>query len=420
MKVITSLDKLNLKAYRLSDEKWYEIDDVQDLNIAETIFAEDNKELSLYQRRFGGYWRFPKLKDFCYLVNPYFPNERMISELKSSFSTLLTQYPSGLDIQNLLAAKLFNCDDEEILVGNGAAEFIKIIFDILPGKVGIIYPTFNEYPERAKSRIEVFVPGNGDFDYTVQELKESSEQVENMVLINPDNPSGHFLPKADLIELLNHLKRNNRTLILDESFVDFVEETDRFSFIDSEILEQYPNLIVIKSISKSYGVPGLRLGVLACGDRRLIAKVRKELPIWNINSFGEYFLQIIGKYKKDYWQACDRICQERKRFYEELKKISFLKAIPSMSNYFLCEVRQLFTASELSRILLKEYKILIKDCSGKEGFEHKNYVRIAVRETTDNAFLIEQLQCLQRTYEDRSVKFGTAVEYKKEVATSFE
>ena len=159
-------------------------------------------------------------------------------------------------------------------------------------------------------------------------------------------------------------------------------------------------------------MPGLRLGVLACGDPRLISEVRKQLPIWNINSFGEYFLQIIGKYKNDYQQACNRICQERKRFYEELKKINFLKVLPSRSNYFLCEVVTCFTASELSRILLNENKFFIKDCSGKKGFENKNYVRIAVRNTMDNAFLIEQLQKLQSSGK------GSGMEHKDEVATS--
>lgn len=400
LRVITYLEKVNLKAYKLKDEKWYEIDDVQDLDIAKTLFAEDDAELALYQRRFGGYWRFPKLKDFCYLVNPYFPNEGMLSELKSNFPTLLSQYPSGLNIQNLLAAKLFECDSTEILVGNGASELIKAVLNILPGKVGIIYPTFNEYPERAGDMVEEFIPQNPDFAYSIKELKELAEKVGILVLINPDNPSGHFLSKSQLIALLEDMDKY-KYLILDESFIDFAEEAERYSLIDSEILQKYQNLIVIKSISKSYGVPGLRLGVLACGDPRVIAAVRKELPIWNINSFAEYFLQIIGKYKTDYQQACNRICQERKRFYEELKTIDFLRVIPSMANYFLCEVTRYFTASELTAILLNKYKIFIKDCTGKRGFEDKNYVRIAVRNGEDNDYLLDKLKELQEVMKER-------------------
>lgn len=394
LRVITYLEKMNLMAYKLKGEKWYEIDDVQDLDIAETLFAEDEEELGLYQRRYGGYWRFPKLKDFCYLVNPYFPNKRMLSELKSNFPMLVSQYPSGLDIQNLLAAKMFGCDPAEILVGNGAAELIKALFSILPGKVGIIYPTFNEYPERAGNRVEEFVTEDPDFQYSVAELKEFAKKVGILVLINPDNPSGHFLPQAVLLDLLAELKRNNKYLVLDESFVDFAEEEDRYSMIDSDLLQKYHNLIVVKSISKSYGVPGLRLGVLACGERRVITELRRELPIWNINSFAEYFLQIIGKYQKDYQQACNRICEERRKFYAALKTINFLRVIPSMSNYFLCEVTK-GTASELSRILLNRDKIFVKDCSGKRGFEGKNYIRIAVRDTKDNTLLLEKLKEIQ-------------------------
>ena len=296
----------------------------------------------------------------------------MLSELKSNFSTLISQYPSGLDVQNLLAAKMFECDSSEILVGNGASELIKALFNVLPGKVGVIYPTFNEYPERAGNRVVEFVLKDPDFKYSSEELKELAEKVEILVLINPDNPSGHFLPKTDLVALLEYMN-NNKYLILDESFVDFADEKVRYSMIDSAVLQKYQNLVVVKSISKSYGVPGLRLGVLACGNTQVLKAIRKELSIWNINSFAEYFLQIIGKYKTDYLEACKKIGQERLRFYEELKTIDFLRVIPSMANYFLCEVTKGITASELSRILLNRDKILIKDCSGKKRFRREKF-----------------------------------------------
>jgi hypothetical protein len=157
LRVITTLDKNELRAMVLDDHQWYEIDDVQDKDIAELIFCDAPAEkLKLIQRRYGGYWRFPKLKDFCYLVNPYFPSKQMLNELKASFGDLIAEYPAGLNVQNLLAGKLFNIDEANILAGNGAAELIRAIAlettSIgIPGgaglRVGIIYPTFNEYPE---------------------------------------------------------------------------------------------------------------------------------------------------------------------------------------------------------------------------------------------------------------------------------
>lgn len=391
LRVITYLDNINLKAHRLEQEKWYEIDDIQDLDIAGVLFSEENNTLELYQKRYGGYWRFPRLKDFCYLVNPFFPNRSIVDELKSNFTELVSQYPSGLNIQNLLAAKLFNCENEEILVGNGAAELIKALFDNVEGDIGVIYPTFNEYPERAGSiRVKAFYPSNNDFNYTIDEIKEFSKQVEHLVLINPDNPSGHFFNKEEITDLLKFLYENNVGLILDESFVDFAEEN--YSLIDSDILQTYKNLIVIRSISKSYGVPGLRLGILASGNRELISKLAQQLPIWNINSFGEYFMQIVGKYKSIYLSACRLLAEERERFYLELLTIDYLRVIPSKANYFLCEVINKYTATELTKQLLQRYNILIKDCTDKPGFENQSYIRIAVRDYADNNFLVNKLK----------------------------
>ncbi|MCL6634235.1 MAG: aminotransferase class I/II-fold pyridoxal phosphate-dependent enzyme [Peptococcaceae bacterium] len=396
LRVLTYLDNISIKAHKLAGEKWYEIDDIQDLDIARVLFAEEETELSLYQKRYGGYWRFPGLKDFCYLVNPYFPTEELLSEIKSNFDTLISHYPSGLNVQNLLAAKMFGCDPSEILVGNGASELIRGILKNIDGSIGVIFPTFDEYPGSAGChRVKKFVPGNRNFSYSVDELKQFSAGLAALVLINPDNPSGHFLARPEVMDLLGYLAGRNVLLILDESFVDFAGEDCRYTMIDSLLLQEYKNLIVVKSISKSYGVPGLRLGVAACGDPELTGKVRRELSIWNINSCGEYFLQIIGKYQADYIRACRRICDERDRFLEKLSEISFLRVIPSRSNYFLCEVVKRFTATELTRILLNKYGIFIKDCTGKTGFENRNYVRIAVRDYYDNNFIVKKLKELE-------------------------
>ncbi|MGE5604904.1 MAG: aminotransferase class I/II-fold pyridoxal phosphate-dependent enzyme [Bacteroidota bacterium] len=392
LKVLTYLENIDLKAHKLTHEKWYEIDDVQDLDIAEVLFADQQNELEYFQKRFGGYWRFQKLKDFCYLVNPYFPNERFLNELKASFEMLISQYPSGLNVQNLLAAKMFGCDPSEILVGNGASELIKGLVQNLSGTIGIIFPTFNEYPERiGLNRIKKFIPQNKDFTYTINEIKEFSQDIKALVLINPDNPSGNLIPKNDVLELLGYLQTKGIVLVLDESFIDFAGKDNSYTLINSDLMQQYQNLVVIKSISKSYGVPGLRLGVLASGDSGLIANVRRELSIWNINSLGEYFLQIFGKYKNDYEKACHLIALERNRFFTALNTISFLRVIPSYANYFLCEVSSKITSTELAKILLSKYHILIKDCNGKVGFADGNYIRIAVRDFDDNNYLV---QCL--------------------------
>lgn len=391
LRVISYLEGINLKAQKLSDEKWYEIDDVQDLDIANAIFSGTDNKLALFQKRYGGFWRFPRLIDFCYLVNPYFPTSGFMSEIKSNFETLISQYPSGLSIQNLMAAKMFGCDTTEIIVGNGAAELIRGVMNYINGIIGVIYPTFNEYPESAgNNRVKEFIAKSPDFSYSIEDLKEFSKEIDALVLINPDNPSGHYFNHDEMTELLQYFNENNKILIYDESFIDFAGKDKTFSLIDSSILQKYNNLIVIKSISKSYGVPGLRLGVAASGNNSLIKGLRSYLPIWNINSFGEYFLQIIDKYKKDYAAACSKICAERDTFYSKLSAIDYLRVLPSRSNYFLCEITNKYTSTELTKILFDKYNILIKDCAGKKGFNDK-YIRIAVRNTDENNILTEKL-----------------------------
>lgn len=391
LRVITLLDNTDLKALPLTGEKWYEIDDVQDLDIAETLFADSSGKLSLYQKRFGGYWRFPGLLDFCYLVNPYFPSRKMREEMKANFDTLLTEYPSGMGVNSLLASKYFGVKKEYICVGNGAAELIKSLMSYLDGNLGVIYPTFEEYPNRRESRTIIsYIPDNTDFSYTVEDIQLYFEHkdISSLLLVNPDNPSGNFISKTDLLELAFWAKRRNIHLIVDESFVDFAMDGLNSSLLYNELLELYPNLIVMKSISKSYGVPGLRLGVLATSDIELISWMKTNVAIWNINSFAEFYMQIFGKYESDYKMACEKFVAERSRFFKSLQRISFLRVIPSQANYFLCEVTNKYTSSELTRILLCENDILIKDCSTKKAFNGRSYVRIAVRGKEENDKLV--------------------------------
>lgn len=397
LRVITLLDKSDLKALPLSGQKWYEIDDIQDLDIAETLFADSETRLSLYQKRYGGYWRFPGLLDFCYLVNPYFPTQRMREELKANFDILLSEYPSGMSVNSLLIGKYFGIKQEYACVGNGAAELIKSLMEQIQGNIGVVFPTFEEYPNRKpKQEIISYTPSNPNFSYTSTDLENyySDKELSALLLINPDNPSGNFISKENILLLTTWAKTRNILLIVDESFVDFAEGSTENTLLHNEILESFDNLIVMKSISKSYGVPGLRLGVIATSDTQLIARIKKDVSIWNINSFAEFYMQIFGKYEKDYQKACMKFRNERKRFFEELQRIPFLRVIPSQANYFLCEVTDKYSSKELTKILLEKDNILIKNCGTKAAFGGKDYVRIAVRGERDNNRVINILRMI--------------------------
>ena len=398
LRVITLIDNAELKALPITNgAKWYEIDDVQDLDIAETLFADKDEFMYRYNMRFGGHWRFPKLLDFCYLVNPYFPTAHMKDELRANFDILLSEYPSGMYVNSLIAAKYFDIRQKYTVVGNGAAELIKSLMERVEGRIGVVYPTFQEYPNR-KEQTEIigFTPDNDDLTYTADDLIRfyADKQLSTLLLINPDNPSGNFIPKADVLRLAAWCKERGIFFVVDESFVDFSENFRNNSLLHNEILQAYPNLAVMKSISKSYGVPGLRLGILASSDEELINWTKHDVSIWNINSFAEFYMQIFGKYQKDYDRACQKFIAERERFMARLTDIPFLRVIPSQANYFLCQITEKYTSEELTRRLLMDFNILIKDCDNKDGLKNKNYVRIAVRDQKDNDTLVEALKTL--------------------------
>lgn len=400
IKLILMLDKNTMKAKRLNGELWYEIDDIQDLDIAQTLFVEDDVERYRHlMKRYGGYWRFPHLQDYCYLINPYFPTKRMQEEMESNFDVLVRQYPSGMTVNTLLAAKSFDVHEEHIVIGNGAAELIKGLLEELNGKLGVVRPTFEEYPNRWEKDVIAYDCTENDFSYTASQLIQyfTENPVDTLVLINPDNPTGHCMDADGIKSLLQWSRQCDINLIIDESFLDFAD-AENLSLLSEQVLKENKNLYVVKSISKSYGVPGIRLGILASGNTDMIGRLKKDVSIWNINSMAEFFMQILDKYKSDYTDSLRKIKEERSRFLNELCAIKNLKVYPSQANYFMCEILDGISSEELAGRLLKE-NILIKDLTGKIH-NGKQYIRIAIRGEEENRILVEKLRLCMRQREN--------------------
>ena len=239
----------------------------------------------------------------------------------------------------------------------------------------------------------VYWPGNDDFRYSAQDLIDffGEKDIENLVLINPDNPSGNYIPKQQLLELISWAKVKGIKLVIDESFVDFADEQDS-TIIEQNTLDNNEHLYVIKSISKSYGVPGLRLGVLASGDAATISRLKKDVAIWNINSFAEFYMQIAEKYKKDYLAALERFKVERMRCFQQLSQIPGLRVIPSQANYIMAEVTTGMTAKELNRRLIVNHDILIKNLVAKIQQDGRQYIRLAIKTTEEDDKLMAALR----------------------------
>lgn len=400
LKVIALLDEPKIKAMVLDKERWYEIDDIQDLDIAQCLFEPDSKRrFEKINSRYGGFWRFPNLLDFCYLVNPYFPPAKLVDEMKVSFDILLRQYPSGQNVNNLLAANYYGLHPKNVLVGNGAAELIKALIEKTKGRIGMLSPSFDEYRNRAKEdQLSIFPITSQDFSYTAKDIIKfyAHTELEMLLLINPDNPSGNYISETDVLAIVEWAENRNILLVVDESFSDFADVSEPTSLLDQEVLDTHKNLIVIKSISKSFGVPGVRLGVLATANENVLSDTASELSIWNINSFGEFFLQIWNKYRRDYEIALDAIKTERNRFEQALQQIKYLEVFHSEANYIMCEVKAPLQSYNLAVDLLEKYSILIKDLSKKKGIAPKQCIRLAVRDRQDNDRLLAALQSIKK------------------------
>ena len=392
LKIIAHLSRSRLKALDVSDITWYEIDDAQDLDIANCLFSSGEEKLKNFQKRYGGYWRFRGLLDYCYLVNPYYPPKYMIDKMNCSTMELMMQYPSGQYIEGINMGRLLNDTDEKYLVvGNGAAELINTLGRFLSGKMYVSKSVFNEYQRCFDNcKLNIYDMKDNDFKFDLEDIKKNVSKNDILCIVNPDNPTGSFIKYKDIIEILDLCKKKNKLVIFDESFIDFANTKDRYTLINNEILEKYNNLIVIKSISKSYGIPGVRLGVLATSNEEILSNVKKYISIWNINSFAEYYLQICTLYKKDYVRACDMIVEARKEFIKELKTIKGIKVYNSEANYILCDLGK-HNSTELAIKLLENDNIFIKDLRTKKAFKDMNYIRLAVRTKEENKKLVNSL-----------------------------
>jgi histidinol-phosphate/aromatic aminotransferase/cobyric acid decarboxylase-like protein len=294
----------------------------------------------------------------------------------------------------LLAAKLFGVELSRVAVGNGAAELIRSLTAQIEGPIGTVRPTFEEYPNRFGPGQEVaFSPQAEDLSYDTDDLMAyfGDKGLDALVLINPDNPTGNYLPHNDVLRLADWCEEQGVRLVYDESFSDFADEQGN-SLLDDDILAAHPRMVVVKSISKSYGVPGCRLGVLASADEGLVSRIRADESIWNINSFGEFWLQIAEKYQADYRDALARLRDARESMSRRLAENPHLRVFPSQANYLMVELVGTLTATELAERLLAEDEILIKDLSRKVRLGGRQFVRLAVRTTEENERLAAAIE----------------------------
>ncbi|KDM89880.1 aminotransferase class I/II-fold pyridoxal phosphate-dependent enzyme [Photobacterium galatheae] len=384
---------LDIKASIVPHSEWYEVDNAYDLSICDYI-SSSNK-LELIQNRHGGYWRYP-MTDFALIYNFHFPTEEFKNAMKKNFDEILLNYPGGRRLIEGSLSEFLEVKASQLCIANGAAEIIKLLPNIYKGKVLVTVPSFNEYANTfgQERTIHHFTSASENFDINVDEiLKQAEAEQPNVVVIeSPNNPTGRLTAIDSLLYLADALHKLDIDLIVDESFLDFSKFREETTL---KHLEAHQNLSVIRSMSKTFGIGGIRIGYIATANESLLSQVRTLLPIWNINGFAEEFLLRLPQYKQSYKLSCDKVCSDTLILQKSLSSIEGITAFETDSNFVYCKT-EYADANTICHLLLDIYGLYIKDCAGKGNQGSDLYFRVSCRTQSENEILIRSLQSVMQ------------------------
>ncbi|HVO33788.1 MAG TPA: histidinol-phosphate transaminase [Elusimicrobiota bacterium] len=342
-----------------------------------------------------GYEKAREIVDFCFIANPYYPTAEMMTELQARLPTLIKSYPSSnpLNCQKHLAAVL-HVDPEHLLIGNGATELIALIDETLVDHIAVPVPTFGEYLEKLKNLRDAELyrlnpKENYQLDLTRYLAWIHQQHIKSALIINPGNPTGQLHPLADMEDFLRQAK-DLELVIVDESFIDFAGE-DIPSLLPHA--ERYSNLLIVRSMSKHCGVPGLRLGYCYSSNLYLLNRLRRYIPTWNVNALAEYFLSLLPATDADYHVARKRLISDVRYLDEALRRIPALQIYPTGGNFVLMKILGGRTAAQLQEQLLKDFGMYVRDCSNKIGMD-SCHVRVASQGREKDETLIAALDTL--------------------------
>ena len=385
----------NLRAVQCDDLRWYEIDDESDRRAAEYLFSTQERRYEMISGEHGGYWRYDFV-DHAYLYNLYFPPEPVFAHFRNNLHDLVLNYPVAQNSLARMLGTLINQPAERIVVGNGASELIKIIASLVTERLIVPVPSFNEYEEALpEGQLVRFALGPPSFNLDVDAFAEEAARCEASiaVVVTPNNPTSLSVARSDLCRLAEELGKQNCTLLVDESFVDFSQEYEQASL--SNELDTYPNLVILKSMSKAFGIGGLRLGYLLTADKELAESVRSNVPIWNINGLAEAFLRVAARYRKEFSKSCAKVRIDRDDLYQRLNAVPGMIAYEPDANFVFCRLPDAAPSGpEVARALFLENNILIKHCAGKSMPDADRYLRIASRTVAENCTLAEALRAV--------------------------
>jgi threonine-phosphate decarboxylase len=357
------------------------------------LFYETSHSPSLAE--LVGYQEAKEIIDFCFIANPYYPTPGMLRDLRDNFQNLIKSYPSSSPIssQNNLAAVL-HVNPDHLIIGNGATELIVLINTTLIERIAVPVPTFGEYIEKLKDQrdAELFAL-NPEKRYQL-ELPDylgwvHKRGLKSLLVINPGNPTGQLFSLEEMIDFL-HRAKDMELVIVDESFIDFAGDP-----IPSllQVADQFSNLLLVRSMSKHCGVPGLRLGYVYSDNLFVLNRMRQFIPTWNVNTLAQYFLSLLPSTDSEYHEGRKRLIADVRWLYDSLKTIRGIDVYPTGANFVLFKIKGGMTSAELQGLLLSDHKLYVRDCSNKVGMDNY-HIRVASQGREKDAKLVQALQTL--------------------------
>lgn len=343
--LIIQLKNCELEAKRLEGQVWYEIDDVQDLHIAESLFLPDvEKRYHLIIDRKGGNWRYPKLIDYASPHNSYYPTKGLLDEIKSVCTEMITTAPSRIGKIRELLGKYYGIKESYVRVVGS----ISTIENILKTS-GIPYTVLTD-------------------SFGIRNIFRTSFQIELA---------------------LEEAGKQGSIVLVDETTLEAVLSEKMDTFLNNELLEKYRDiLIVYKDWGRTYCVPGLSVS-MAVGAGEKIEQLLDQAETDRISSFAEFYLQIAEKYKGEFQNAILLMAQDCEAFAQKLTKISYIKKCHRLADYIVCELDEVINCKELLLYLFQN-NLLVSDVSDVVG-DGMHYIGLAVRTEAENQYLLSKL-----------------------------
>lgn len=342
--------------------------------------------------------RREEILDFSANLNPFGPPQTAIESIKRGLNQILI-YPdsNSTTLRQTITQSYDEINKDNVIIGNGSTELIHLFAEVFleKGDIAIILaPSFGEYENAVRKRggRPKFINLSQDFNVEPAPTLHNISGAKVVFLCNPNNPTSILMPRDSLIEIVERTSEDDILVFLDEAFIEFVDKKKSYSLIDE--VNKYPNLFVLRSFTKIYGLTGLRVGY-GIAQREIIDLLFKVKLSWNVNCIAQV-AAIAALNDEKYLRKTERLINTEKAFMlQELKRIKGFKIFPADANFVFLDVRRSgFTAPQLKKEMLR-YGIIIRDCSSFTGLD-EYYIRVAIRTRSENERLMEALNKVMR------------------------